>query len=58
MKKLDKDGWEYELNVHEKDEDLDETIHDMLSEIESTADRRNGFTEVNVTALDSSDKSW
>jgi len=58
MKKLDKDGWEYELTIpYENDKDLDDTIYDMLSEIESKADYRNCFTEADVYAVDS-DKSW
>ncbi len=59
MKKLDKDGGEYKLTIPcEDNEDLDETIYNMLSEIESKADRRNCFIEADVTALDGSDKSW
>ena len=58
MKKLNKDGWEYELTIPcENDEDLDDTIYDMLSEIDQMADRRNCFTEADVTAIDS-DRSW
>jgi hypothetical protein len=58
MKKLNKDGWDYELTIsYENDEDLDETIYDMLSEIDAMADLRNCFTEADVTAI-GSDRSW
>ena len=50
--------WEYELTIPYKNEkDLDNTIYDMLSEMERTADYRNCFIEVDVTA-EGSDKSW
>ena len=58
MKKILEDGWEYELTIpYENDEDLDNTIYDMLSEIEHTADLRNCFTESDVTAVDL-DRLW
>ncbi len=53
---MKKDGGEYELNIPY--EDLDETVYGMLSEIESTADRRNCFIEGDLTALDGSGRSW
>ena len=59
MKKLDKDGWEYELSIpYENDEDLDETIYDMLDEMTDIADGRNCFIEYDVRALDDSDRAW
>ena len=58
MKKLYKDGWEYELTIpYENDKDLDDTIYEMLSESESTADMRHCFIETDVTAI-GSDRSW
>ena len=58
MKMLEKDGRRYELTSHYDDEDLDNTIYDMLSEIDSVSDRRNCFIEADVTALDDSERSW
>lgn len=59
MKKLDKDSWEYELTIpYSSDEDLDETIYDMLDEMATTADLRNCFIEYDLRALDDSDRSW
>ena len=58
MKKLYKDGWEYELTTpYDNDKDLDDTIYEMLSESESTADMRHCFIETDVTAI-GSDRSW
>ena len=46
MRKIREDGWEYELTIpYESDEGLDETIYDMLDEIESMAELRYCFTE-------------
>jgi hypothetical protein len=56
MKKLE--GWEYELTIpYEDDKDLDETIYDMLTEIETIASLRNCFTESDVTAVEK-DRPW
>ena len=58
MKKIRKDGWEYELTIpYESDEDLDDTIYDMLDEIESMAELRYCFTESDVRDMDS-ERSW
>jgi hypothetical protein len=58
MKKPDKNGWEYELTIpYKNDKDLDDTVYDMLAEMNSTADRRNCFIEADVTAV-GSDRSW
>lgn len=59
MEKPHKDGWEYTLTIpYESDEDLDNTIEDILQEASSTADTYNCFIEADVRALDGSDRSW
>ena len=58
FKKLDADGYDYEITIpHENDKDLDEIIDDMLSEMGSTADYRNCFIEADVSTLDG-EKTW
>ncbi len=58
MRKLKKDGWEYELTIsYTDDDDLDETIYEILNEAESTADMRTCFTEADVRTLDG-EHSW
>ena len=58
FKKLDADGYDYEITIpYEDDKDLDEAIDDMLSEMSSTADYRNCFIEADVSTLDG-EKSW
>ena len=40
MRKPNKNGWEYELTIPYKDDkDLDNTVYDMLAEMNSQADR-------------------
>jgi putative DNA-invertase from lambdoid prophage Rac len=57
-KKLDKDGWEYELTIHyETEEDLDDIIEDLLYEMENEADMHNCFTEADISTLDGT-RSW
>jgi DNA invertase Pin-like site-specific DNA recombinase len=59
MKKNDEDSCEYELTIPYKNEkELDDIILNMLSEIDSHADRKNCFIEADVTALDNSGRSW
>lgn len=59
MEKPRKDGWDYTLTIpYESDEDLDNTIEDILQEAQSTADSYNCFIEADVRALDGSDRSW
>jgi len=59
MKKLQKDGWEYELTIpYETDKDLDDTIHEITGEMDSIADSRNGFIECDIRALDGSERAW
>lgn len=57
-KKLDKDGWEYELTFHyEDDEDLEKQIYDLANGMDSVADMRNGFVECDFTEV-GTDRSW
>jgi hypothetical protein len=58
MRKPKKDGWEYELTIpYENDTDLEETIDEMIAEIEREADARNCFIEADVSDPDS-DRTW
>ncbi len=57
-KKLDKDGWEYELTFqYENDEDLENQIYDLAAEMSSEADSRNGFIECHFSEV-GTDRSW
>ena len=57
-KKLDKDGWEYELTFqYENDEDLENQIDDLAAEMSSEADSRNGFIECHFSEV-GIDRSW
>ena len=57
-KKLDKDGWEYELTFHyEDDKDLEKQIYDLANGMDSVADMRNGFVECDFTEV-GTDRSW
>jgi hypothetical protein len=56
MKKLD-DG-EYELTIpYENDDDLDRTVHDLLSAISSEADDQHCFIEADVYEK-GTDRHW
>ncbi|GJM06181.1 MAG: hypothetical protein DHS20C09_21770 [marine bacterium B5-7] len=45
-KKLDPNGWEYELTFHyQDDDDLNRQVYDYVYEMEGIADLRNRFTE-------------
>ena len=58
VKKLDKDGWEYELTFqYENDEDLERQIYDLSSEMSSEADLRNGWIDCSFSEV-GTDKSW
>ena len=58
-KKIDPKGSDYELTIpYSSDEDLDRTIYDLCQEISSTADERNCFVEIDVSALDGSERYW
>ena len=57
-KKLEKDGWEYELTFqYEHDEDLENQIEDLAGEMSSEADSRNGFIECHFSEV-GTDRSW
>ena len=57
-KKLEKDGWEYELTFEYKDdEDLENQIDDLASEMHFEADMRNGFIESSFSEI-GTDRSW
>ena len=57
-KKLEKDGWEYELTFQYKDdEDLENQIYDLTSEMSHEADIRNGFIECSFSEV-GTDRSW
>ena len=57
-KKLEKDGWEYELTFqYADDEDLETQIYDLSAEMSHEADLRNGFIECSFTEV-GTDRSW
>lgn len=50
MKKKEKDGWEYTLRIpYTTQEDLEKTVYDIYSEMESQARMRNCFIEADIT---------
>jgi len=54
MKKLEKDGSEYILKVpFESMEELEEAVHEIISEAQSNADLKSCFVEINVTHKES-----
>ncbi|HAU0345706.1 TPA: recombinase family protein [Legionella pneumophila] len=58
MVKKDKDSWDYILKIpYINNNDLDETLYDLMHEAESIADCRNGFTEMSITEP-ATGKSW
>ena len=57
-KRLDKDGWEYELTFqYEDDNDLEKQIDDLASEMSNEAELRNGFIECHFTEVNT-DRTW
>jgi len=59
MEKPDKNGWDYLLTLlYQSQDDLDNTIYEILQEAQSTADSYNCFIESDVRALDGSERSW
>ena len=59
MEKPQEDGAEYILTIpYDTDEELDETICDILREAERIAHSRNGFTEPDVRSLDDPERTW
>jgi hypothetical protein len=50
MEKKEKDGWEYTLRIpYTNQEDLEKTVYDIYSEMESQANLRNCFIEADIT---------
>ncbi|MEM6320289.1 MAG: recombinase family protein [Bacteroidota bacterium] len=50
MKKKEKDGWEYTLKIpYTNQEDLEKTVYQIYSEMESQARLRNCFIEADIT---------
>ncbi|EGY29315.1 Site-specific recombinase protein, partial [Candidatus Regiella insecticola 5.15] len=57
-KKIDKEGWEYELTFqYTDDKDLEEQICDLCEEMAREAESHNGFIECHFTEV-GSDRSW
>lgn len=57
-KKLEKDGWEYELTFqYTDDEDLERQVYDLSAEMSHEADLRNDFVEYSFTEVET-DRSW
>lgn len=57
-KKINKDGWEYELTFHYKDDkDLERQINDLSADMSQTAELRNGFVERCFTEVETG-RSW
>ena len=57
-KKLEKDGWEYELTFqYTNDEDLEQQIYDLSADMNNEADLRNGFVECSFSEV-GTDRSW
>lgn len=58
VKKIDKNGWEYELTFqYEDDEDLEKQIEDLAAEMSGEADLRNGLIECHFSEV-GTDRSW
>ncbi|NJK43001.1 MAG: hypothetical protein HC933_00885 [Pleurocapsa sp. SU_196_0] len=50
---------EYTLTMtYSSDEDLERQINDLLREMWSIADMRNGFVEADLTELGGQERSW
>ncbi len=59
MQKPEPKVCEYELTIPYRNKNkLDDSIIDLISETEDTADSRNGFTAIGIRALDGSDRYW
>lgn len=57
-RKLEKDGWEYELTFqYTDDEDLERQIYGLSAEMSQEADLRNGSIECSFTEV-GTDRSW
>ena len=58
MEKPDPDGWEYILKIqYETDEELENTIYDIMDEMESIADNNNCWTEADCSEI-GGERSW
>jgi hypothetical protein len=47
-----------QTSPYENDQDLDDTVYEILREAAEIADRRNGFIEADVIAQDGSERYW
>lgn len=57
-KKLEKNGWEYELRFqYENDEDLERQIDNLSSDMDNEADLRDGFIECTFSEV-GTDRYW
>ena len=57
-RKLEKDGWEYELTFqYTDDEDLEQQIYDLSADMSNEADFRNGFVECSFCEI-GTNRSW
>ena len=57
-KKLEQDGWEYELTFQYEDvEDLENQIENLAAEMSSEADSRNGFIVCHFSEV-GTERSW
>lgn len=58
VKKLSKNGWEYELTFEYKnDEDLESQLDKLIGDMSREADLRNGFIEYNFSEV-GTERSW
>lgn len=57
-RKLQKDGWEYELTFqYENDDDLEKQIYELIDNMVREADMRNGFIEYDFSEV-GTERSW
>lgn len=57
-RKLQKDGWEYELTFqYENDADLEKQINELIDDMSREADMRNGFIEYDFSEV-GTERSW
>ena len=58
MQKLQSDGWDYLLKVpYQSEEELEETVYEIISEAQSSADLKHCFVEMSITHKETG-KSW
>jgi hypothetical protein len=59
MKRLRKNSGEYQLKIpYQSDEELDNTIYEILHEAGSIAELRNCFVEGGAHCVDDPDRNW